>query len=110
MQPGDGVTFYSPRRAPQTGTLVQAFTAIGRVGAGPIYEVPPVEPAHAFRRDAAWLAATPAAIKPLLPQLAFIRNKEHWGAAFRFGVVRVSRDDFAAIARAMGREPEADFA
>jgi hypothetical protein len=37
-----------------------------------------------------------------LPQLAFIRNKEHWGAAFRFGVVRVSRDDFAAIARAWG--------
>jgi hypothetical protein len=110
MQPGDGVTFYSPRTAPQTGTLVQAFTAIGRVGAGPIYEVPPVEPAHTFRRDAAWLAATPAAIKPLLPQLAFIRNKEHWGAAFRFGVVRVSRDDFAAIARAMGREPDADFA
>src|SRR6476659_4397033 len=92
MQPGDGVTFYSPRTAPQTGALVQAFTAIGRVGAGPIYEVPPVEPAP---------------IKPLLPELAFIRNKEHWGAALRFGVVRVSRDDFAAIARAMGREPDA---
>ena len=30
--------------------------------------------------------------------------------AFRFGVVRVSRDDFAAIARAMGRELDVDFA
>ena len=109
MHTGDGFAFYSPRTTYPDGELLQAFTAIGRVGVGPIYEVPPVEPAHAFRRDAAWLAATPAPIKPLLPELAFIRNKEHWGAALRFGVVRVSRDDFAAIARAMGREPDADF-
>ena len=33
MQPGDGVAFYSPRTTPQAGALVQAFTAIGRVGA-----------------------------------------------------------------------------
>jgi len=49
-------------------------------------------------------------IKPLLPGLSFIRNKEHWGAAFRFGVVRVPRDDFSPIAAAMGRDPDVDFA
>jgi hypothetical protein len=63
-----------------------------------------------FRRRAAYLSATPAPILPLLEQLSFIRNKTHWGAAFRFGVVRVPRDDFAAIALAMGRDPDIDFA
>ena len=29
MQPGDGVTFYSPRAAPQTGALVQACEQSG---------------------------------------------------------------------------------
>src|SRR6476660_2854737 len=37
MQPGDGVVFYSPRVASPDGAPLQAFTAIGRVGAGPIF-------------------------------------------------------------------------
>ena len=110
MQPGDGLAFYSPRERFPDGPPLQAFTAIGRVGDGPVFEGPPVDPPPAFRRSAAWLAATPAAIRPLLPGLSFIRNKEHWGAAFRFGVLRVPREDFAAIAIAMGRDPDADFA
>jgi hypothetical protein len=56
------------------------------------------------------LDATPAPIKPLLEQLTFIRSKANWGAAFRFGLARVPRDDFAAIASAMGRDPDVDFA
>jgi hypothetical protein len=45
------------------------------------------------------VAAAP--IRPLLPALGFIRNKAHWGAAFRFGCVRVPADDFARIAAAL---------
>jgi hypothetical protein len=110
MQPGDGLAFYSPRAHFPDGAPLQAFTAIGRVGDGPIFEVPPEQPPPLFRRSAAWLDATPAPIKPLLPGLSFIRNKEHWGAAFRFGVLRVPREDFIAIAAAMGRDAEVDFA
>jgi hypothetical protein len=44
-----------------------------------------------------------------VPQLTFIRSKTHWGAAFRFGLVRVPREDFATIAAAMGRNPDVDF-
>ena len=43
-----------------------------------------------------------AAIKPLIESLSFIRSKQHWGAAFRYGVVRVPAEDFARIAAAMG--------
>lgn len=40
-------------------------------------------------------------MRPLLERLAFVRNKRHWGAAFRFGYLRVGREDFACIAAAM---------
>ena len=110
MQPGDGLAFYSPRASFPDGAPLQAFTAIGCVGDGPIFEVAPVEPAPIYRRSAAWLEATPVPIKPLLGQLTFIRNKEHWGGAFRFGVLRVPREGFVAIATAMGRNPDVDFA
>jgi len=110
MQPGDGLAFYSPRERFPDGAPLQAFTAIGRVDEGDVFEAPPVEPMPVFRRGAAWLDATPAPIRPLLPGLTFVRNKEHWGAAFRFGVVRVPREDFAAIALAMGLNPDVDFA
>ena len=110
MQPGDGLACYSPRERFPDGPALQAFTGIGRVGDGDVFEVPPAEPSPVFRRSAAWLDATPAPIRPLLPELTFVRNKEHWGAAFRFGVVRVPREDFVAIASAMGRDPDVDFA
>src|SRR4029079_10009386 len=50
-----------------------------------------------------------APIKPLIEELSFIRSKTHWGAAFRFGFLRVPEPDFARIASAMGRDFAADF-
>ena len=110
MQPGDGLALYSPRTAHPAGAPLQAFTAIGRIAPGGIYEAEAAVAAPIFRRGAAYLDATPAPIRPLLERLSFIRNKEHWGAAFRFGVVRVPREDFATIAAAMGCDPDAYFA
>jgi hypothetical protein len=51
-----------------------------------------------------------APVKPLLAELAFVHRKTHWGAAFRFGLVRASAADFARIAAAMGRRFDDDFA
>jgi hypothetical protein len=110
LQPGDGFAFYSPRTAYPAGASLQAFTAIGRIEEGPIFEADGADAARVFRRRAAYLDATPAPIKPLLERLSFIRSKKHWGATLRPGLVRVPRDDFAAIAAAMGRNAEADFA
>jgi hypothetical protein len=109
MQPGDGLLFYSAREHSQNGDALQAFTAIGRIGDGPVFEAPPAPPAPTFRRDAEWLAATPAPIRPLLDDLTFIRNKANWGGAFRFGLLRVPREDFEVIAAAMGRDAVVDF-
>ncbi len=45
-----------------------------------------------------------APIKPLIEKLSFIKSKTHWGAAFRFGQLKVSQADFLLIAEAMGCE------
>lgn len=109
MHAGDGFAFYSPRESYPDGASLQAFTAIGSVADAPIYEATMPELGTIFRRDVAFLDATPAPIRPLVPRLTFIRSKTHWGAAFRFGLVRVPREDFATIAAAMGRNPDVDF-
>jgi hypothetical protein len=108
MHAGDGLVYYSPRTDFPEGEPVQAFTAIGRVGSGPIFQADDAGDAQ-FRREVHYLPATEAPIKPLLPDLSFIRSKEHWGAAFRFGFLRVPEQDFARIAAAMGRDFGRDF-
>ena len=108
MRPGDGFVFYSPRTDYPSGAPLQAFTAIGRVGAGEIFQVES-EGFHPFRRRVEYLPARSAPIKPMLEGLTFIRSKEHWGAAFRFGFLRVPEEDFARIASAMGRDFARDF-
>lgn len=109
MQPGDGFVYYSPRTEFPAGDPLQAFTAIGRVGPGSIFQARDADETL-FRREVHYLPAAEAPIKPLLGELSFIRSKEHWGAAFRFGFLRVPEEDFARIARAMGRDFSRDFA
>lgn len=109
MRPGDGFAFYSPRTEHPAGPPLQAFTAIGRIREGAIFQAEHGE-FKPFRRAVDYLPARDAPIRPLLPELSFIRSKQHWGAAFRFGLVRVPEPDFARIAAAMGRDFAADFA
>ncbi len=109
MRAGDGFAYYSPRVSHPDGAPLQAFTAIGRVCSGALYQADPDDGFRPFRLDADFLDASPAPVKPLVAELSFIRSKTHWGAAFRFGVVRVPAADFARIAAAMGRSFEADF-
>jgi hypothetical protein len=110
MRAGDGFAFYSPRDAYPDGAPLQAFTGIGRVRSGIVYQAQADAAFQPFRLDVDYLAAAPAPIRPLIEPLTFIRSKAHWGAAFRFGVVRVSAADFARIAQAMGRDFARDFA
>ena len=110
MRAGDGFAFYSPRTAHPDGPPLQAFTAIGRVRDGRVYQADTGSDFRPFRLVVDYLPATDAPVKPLLDGLTFIRSKTHWGAAFRFGFLRVPEEDFARIAAAMGRDFNADFA
>jgi len=109
LRAGDGFAIYSPRTAHPYGAPLQAFTAIGRVRTGVVYQVDAGEAFRPFRVDIDYLPATPAPIRPLIESLSFLRSKTHWGAAFRFGFLRVPAEDFARIAVAMGRDPAIDF-
>ena len=106
MRAGDGFVFYSPRTAYPDGEPLQAFTAIGRVRTGTIYQQTLNAEFRPFRVDVDYLLSQPAPIKPLIAQLSFIRSKTHWGAAFRFGMLRIPEADFALIAAAMRCELE----
>ena len=110
MRAGDGFAFYSPRTAHPDGAALQAFTAIGRIRDGRVYQADAGGGFRPFRLDVDYLPATDAPVKPLIDGLSFIRSKTHWGAAFRFGFLRVPEEDFARIAAAMGRDFGADFA
>ena len=111
MRAGDGFAFYSPRTAYPDGPPLQAFTAIGRVRDGVVYQAGLLHDQGfaPFRLRVDYLPARDAPIKPLIEGLSFIRSKTHWGAAFRFGFLRVPEADFARIAAAMGRDFAADF-
>jgi EVE domain len=108
MKAGDGLIYYSPRLAYPKGEGLQAFTAIGRIRDGRVYAHDmSAEGAPGFvpwRIDVDYWPCAQAAIAPLIDKLDFIRNKQHWGAAFRFGQVNISAKDFATIAQAMGCE------
>jgi hypothetical protein len=110
LHAGDGLAIYSPRVADPNGAPLQSFTAIGRVRSGVVYQVDEGGDARPFRIAIDYPPATAAPIRPLIDSLTFLRSKTHWGAAFRFGFLRVPADDFARIAIAMGRDPAADFA
>jgi hypothetical protein len=114
MRVGDGFVFYSPRTSYSGGEALQAFTAIGRVRSGTIYQATLATDLRPFRIDVDYLPSEPTPIKPLIAQLSFIRSKTHWGAAFRYGTLRVQEADFMVIGAAMGCSfagvgaPEAD--
>lgn len=107
MKAGDGLIYYSPREAYPDGAPLQAFTALGFVRTGLVYEYDMT--AHGvsgfvpWRMDVDYQMVQSAPIKPLIGQLDFITDKTHWGAVFRFGQIKISEVDFQKIATAMGR-------
>ena len=106
MKAGDGLIYYSPRESYPDGAPLQALTALGFIRTGEVYAhdmtadgVPGFVP---WRIDVDFVPAQSAPIKPLIAQLEFIKDKTHWGAAFRFGQVKIGEVDFRCIAHAMG--------
>ena len=109
LQATDGFVYYSPKTSYPTGEPCQMFTAIGIVKSGEVYQADMGDDFHPFRVDVHFLSAKEAAIKPLLDKLSFIKDKTRWGAAFRFGHLKVPAQDFRLIAEAMGCDFERDF-
>ena len=101
MSKGDLVLFYSPRTAQEEGELVQRFTAIAEVADDEIYSVALPENLLPHRRNARYFLCEETEIKPLIPHLAFIRNKASWGFLFKFGLFEIPQADFEYVINQM---------
>lgn len=102
MRLGDGVVLYSPKTKFQGGAPLMAFTAIGRVAGDRPYMFDMGSGFLPWRLQVQWQPVSgPLAIRPLLDQLELTRHQANWGMAFRYGLTKMARSDFALIARAM---------
>jgi hypothetical protein len=109
MRAGDGLVMYSPRTSYPDGAPLQRFTAIGVIATGEVYQVELTGDFKPYRVDVDFFKqAVETPIKPLVEQLSFIKSKNHWGAAFRFGYIKVPAEDFMRVAREMGVVPGTD--
>lgn len=100
MRPGDGLVIYSPRTTFPDGAPLQAFTLIGRVAEGDPWQHE-MAGMLMWRRRVLWQEGRIALIRPLLDELEVTRGLTSWGMAFRYGLTKLTRPDFARIARAM---------
>ncbi len=102
LRRGDWIAMYSPRTTMRTGGAVQAFTAAGVVLDDEPVQVVVDDDHLPWRRQVEWRSTVAAAVRPLLPELRFVPDKQQWGYPFRRGLFRVAGDDFAVITTAMG--------
>jgi hypothetical protein len=101
MAVGDWLIYYSPKEIMGGDVPCQQFTAIGQVVGGEIYPFRMFPDFVPYRRDVHFLMARDVPIHRLIGDLSFIKDKRHWGYAFRFGHLEISRSDFQLIAHAM---------
>lgn len=101
LAPGDLITYYSPRTHFRSGEILQQFTAIARVKES-LYRVEMTPTFKPWRQRVEFLPCQPVSIRPLIPELSFIRDKAHWGFVFRRGLFEIPKDDFLRIANIMG--------
>ncbi|MFI4937928.1 MAG: EVE domain-containing protein [Candidatus Berkiellales bacterium] len=102
MKANDMLVYYSPNVTFGEKSPYRCFTALGIILPKEAYQVKMNDDFIPFRRDVHYIETQDAAIFDLIPELSFIHNKAKWGAAFRFGILKIPRDDFTIIAKAMG--------
>lgn len=102
MSAGDWLVIYSPRVEFDDKKPLQAFTAVGRIRSGEIYQYDMGDGFVPYRLGVDFVKCAEAEIRPLIDQLSFIPDKQHWGYPFRFGHLEIPMDDFILIAQAMG--------
>ena len=101
VSPGDLVVYYSPVETLGNKVRLQAFTGVGRVKPGAVYQVDMGNGFKPFRRNVGWFDAREVSILPLLDQLELSAGNKNWGYQFRFGLFQVSNHDMNLICTAM---------
>jgi Protein of unknown function DUF55. len=98
MNIGDWIAYYSPKRIYGDTKPYQRFVAIARVTGEEVFQVNLSASFKPYRREVEYLADIHETdVRPLIPQLEFIKNKARWGMFLRNGFRSISRDDFMLI-------------
>lgn len=109
MRAGDGIILYSPRTSYPKGDILQHFTAIGYITSSDVYQVRMTDDFSPYRIRVQFMPCREAPIKLLIDRLSFVKNKQKWGAPFRFGHLKIPSKDFRTIARAMQADAKASI-
>ena len=97
LQKGDKVAFYSPKVRFEGNEALHAFTATGEISDDEVFQVAESPDFKPFRRHVHYSATGEVGIAPLIPDLAFIKNKRSWGYPFRSGLLEIGKEDFNRI-------------
>lgn len=97
MKSGDGFAFYSPKIAFQSQEKCQAFTGVGIIKTGEVYQADMGGGFKPFRVDAQFFKECKDATLSSFPV-----DKDRWVKKFRFGHFEVSEQDFLLITFRMG--------
>jgi hypothetical protein len=106
VRPDDWIIYYSSKLHYGQPEPCQAFTAVGQIKTGDVYTAQMANNFEPARREVAFYDCEEVAIRPLIPQLNFIQDKQHWGTMFRFGFFEITQADFETIAQQMLPESE----
>lgn len=100
MHPGDTLIYYSPRTEYPEGEPLKAFTAIGEVADGDIWQAHEGD-FHPYRRTVRYqTGAREVPLSEVTDRLE-LTSTEHWGYRLRLGLVPLSEADAAIIREAM---------
>jgi predicted RNA-binding protein len=106
LSKGDKIIFYAPRISiERSAAACQKFIAHGTITDSRSYQVEVTSTFKPFRRKMEFSPAseiTEVSVGPMIEELDFIKNKKHWGLAFRTGLFQISEKDYELIASKMG--------
>jgi hypothetical protein len=94
---GDEMIFYSPRTRLRGGEPVRQFTAWATVTGDKPYQAHVSDDFHPWRLTVQFHPCRRVEAKPLVGELSFITDPDHWGLPFRRGLFRIPQRDFKII-------------
>lgn len=101
MHAGDWLIYYSARASLTSKEPLQAFTAVGQISEGPVWQADEGD-FNPWRRSVTYVeGAADAPIGPLTQKLE-LTSVPNWGYQLRRGLVELTERDFRTIRTAMG--------
>lgn len=101
MKEGDWVICYSPKLEFEGIEKCQAFTAIGQVVDGQVFQVDMGQGFTPFRSKINFKKCTEVPIHKMLSKLSLTKTRKNWGILFRRGFFEIPYQDFQLIAHEM---------